>query len=63
MYPLRLLPKNGSSSVTAGCLSQAVSAEAHFPVACSADPAPRIVTRHKTTRFTFITQKHMITDH
>lgn len=63
MYLLRLLPKNGSSSVTAGCLSQAVSAEPHFPVACSADPAPRIVTRHKTTRFTFITQKHMITDH
>ena len=62
MYLLRLLPKNGSSSVTAGCLSQAVSAEAHFPVACSADPAPRIVTRHKT-RFSFITQKHMITDH
>lgn len=63
MNLLRLLPKNGSSSVTAGCLSQAVSAEPHFPVACSADPAPRIVTRHKTTRFTFITQKHMITDH
>lgn len=63
MYLLSLLPKNGSSSVTAGCLSQAVSAEPHFPIACSADRAPRIVTRHKTRRFTFTTQKHMIADH